>query len=131
MLLRASRKGGKAATSILSRGCSPCCRRYWRAEIPVIGCFPATTKPGPTSQRGWRARAERLVPRRVDKPVTMHTLRHSFATHLLKPHLQRTIQVPARPTTTWSTTTFARSRPPIGSTQARLTGFELQISEPT
>ena len=63
MLLRVEQgKGGKDRYVMLSPRLLAMLRRYWRAESPVIGCFPATTKAGPSIPACCRARAERLVP---------------------------------------------------------------------
>jgi len=60
-------------------------RTYWRCYRPQRWLFPNQAEQGPlcdgTVQR-WMKRL--VVQARLAKPATMHTLRHSFATHLLE-----------------------------------------------
>jgi site-specific recombinase XerD len=60
-------------------------RNYWRCYRPQRWLFPNKAEQGPlcdgTVQR-WMKRM--VVQARLHKPATMHTLRHSFATHLLE-----------------------------------------------
>jgi site-specific recombinase XerD len=100
MLLRVDQgKGGRDREVPLSPTLLAALREYYRWMRPQTYLFPGT-------QDGWRAdrpittkpiwEAVRLAAQRaqIDKPVTPHTLRHSYATHLLEAGADlRTIQV--------------------------------------
>jgi site-specific recombinase XerD len=100
MVLRVDQgKGGRDREVPLSPTLLAALREYYRWMRPQTYLFPGT-------QDGWRAdrpittkpiwEAVRLAAQRaqIDKPVTPHTLRHSYATHLLEAGADlRTIQV--------------------------------------
>jgi len=100
MLLRVDQgKGGRDREVPLSPTLLAALREYYRWMRPQTYLFPGT-------QDGWRAdrpittkpiwEAVRLAAQRarIDKPVTPHTLRHSYATHLLEAGADlRTIQL--------------------------------------
>ena len=100
MLLRVVQgKGGRDREVPLSPTLLAALREYYRWIRPETYLFPGT-------RDGWRAdkpittkpiwEAVRLAAQRakIDKPVTPHTLRHSYATHLLEAGADlRTIQL--------------------------------------
>ncbi len=100
MVLRVEQgKGGRDREVPLSPTLLAALREYYRWMRPQIYLFPGTHK-------GWRAdtpitarviwEAVRLATRKagIDKRVTPHTLRHSYATHLLEAGADlRTIQL--------------------------------------
>jgi site-specific recombinase XerD len=86
MLIRVEHgKGGKDRYVMLSPQLLQILRAYWRLARPSHWLFPGREAGEPVSvatlQEACRVAAQRAE---LSKPVTMHTLRHSFATHLLE-----------------------------------------------
>jgi integrase/recombinase XerD len=78
-------KGSKDRFVMLSEQLLAILRAYWRSERPKTWLFPGPDSEQPITtrslQRACRAAAEAAG---LDKTVTVHTLRHCFATHLLE-----------------------------------------------
>jgi site-specific recombinase XerD len=88
-------KGGRDRYIMLSPQLLLVLRAYWRETRPAHWLFPGQNecRPLDASVLQWACRNAR-APAQLGKPVTVHTLRHSFATHLLEAGTDiRTIQV--------------------------------------
>jgi integrase/recombinase XerD len=135
MLLRVEQgKGGKDRYVMLSPRLLAMLRRYWQAEKPRHWLFPGhnhSRSLGPSVLQA-ACRAARAAAG-FQKPVTMHTLRHSFATHLLEAGTDtRTIQVLLGHNDLSTTTRYARvATTTIGNTQSPLDRLKLEMPEPT
>jgi len=78
-------KGGKDRYSILSNVALDVLRQYWRKYRPKEWLFPGYRDDKPISDRSIQkifGKAKTLAG--IKKPASAHTLRHSFATHLLE-----------------------------------------------
>lgn len=95
MILRVNQgKGKKDRNVMLSPALLETLRSYWRASKPRVWLFPSPTGKGPLNETIiQRAFTQAKMQARIEKPVSFHSLRHSFATHLLESGVNvRTIQ---------------------------------------
>jgi site-specific recombinase XerD len=78
-------KGGRDRYAMLSPRLLEILRAYWKRARPSSWLFPGQ-EPGGHVSRGALQSACRFARQRarIGKPVTAHSLRHSFATHLLE-----------------------------------------------
>lgn len=95
MILRVNQgKGKKDRNVMLSPALLETLRSYWRVSRPRVWLFPSPVGKGPLNATIiQRAVAQARMQARIGKPVSFHSLRHSFATHLLESGVNvRTIQ---------------------------------------
>jgi integrase/recombinase XerD len=96
MLIRVERgKGRKDRYVMLSPRLLALLRAWWKVERPKGWLFAARDGVNPLSKRQLHKACQTAVRLAgIDKPVSLHTLRHSFATHLLEQNTNiRVIQV--------------------------------------
>jgi site-specific recombinase XerD len=99
-------KGKKDRYTLLGRRTLEVLRDYWRAYRPEEWLFPGQPAKGALSVSSVQKIFERARQQAgVKKPATVHTMRHSFATHLLEAgtdlyHIQRLLGHTTPKTTT-------------------------------
>ena len=88
-------KGHKDREVMLSPRLLAVLREYWKVVKPKHWLFPGEIPDRPlTAKSVWHACVQAGRKAGLDKHVTVHTLRHSFATHLLESGTNiRTIQL--------------------------------------
>ena len=86
MMVRISQgKGGKDRCSILSQTTLELLRQYWRKYHPTEWLFNGAQKNDPISINSIQQLFYKAKKRAgITKPASVHTLRHSFATHLIE-----------------------------------------------
>ena len=91
-------KGGKERYVMLSEALLGILRSYWRLARPPLFLFPGRTSDTPIDPTVLHAACRSATAAAgLDKRVSVHVLRHSFATHLLESGVDiRIIQVVAR-----------------------------------
>src|SRR5664280_238402 len=78
-------KGGKDRYSILSQTTLECLRQYWKKYRPTEWLFEGQKKNSPISLSSIQQLFQKARKRAgITKPASVHTLRHSFATHLIE-----------------------------------------------
>jgi integrase/recombinase XerD len=126
-------KGGKDRTVMLSTQLLRILRTYWRLARPEHWLFPGRDPSGPVDvQVLYSACRSARAAAGLDKRVTVHTLRHSFATHLLENGTDiRIIQVLLGHSNLSSTARYTRvSTGLIGKTESPLDRLSLQVVPP-
>ena len=126
-------KGGKERYVMLSKQLLAMLRDYWRSERPVLFLFPGrpSDKPIDPNVLNVACRSAALVAG-LDKTVSVHVLRHSFATHLLENGVDlRIIQALLGHEHLSTTTRYAKvSTQLIASVQSPLDRLSLEKTPP-
>jgi integrase/recombinase XerD len=85
MLIKVTGKGGKQRYTLLSQKLLPELRDYYKQYRPKVYLFPSPNKSTPLSYEAIRAVYNKARKKAgIKKGAGIHTMRHSFATHLLE-----------------------------------------------
>jgi integrase/recombinase XerD len=126
-------KGGKERYVMLSKQLLAMLRDYWRSERPKLFLFPGrpNDKPIDPNVLNVACRSAALVAG-LDKTVSLHVLRHSFATHLLENGVDlRIIQALLGHEHLSTTTRYAKvSTQLIANVQSPLDRLSLEMTPP-
>jgi site-specific recombinase XerD len=126
-------KGDKARYVMLSNELLGILRSYWRLSRPTVFLFPGRNADKPIEPTVLNAACRSAVAATgLSKRVTVHTLRHSFATHLLENGTDiRIIQVLLGHAHLSSTAHYAQvSTDTIRSTASPLDRLRLEVTPP-
>lgn len=90
MMIRVDKgKGNKDRYTVLAKQALPLIKQYLETYRPQIWLFEGRGKKGPVTPRLIQWALDRAIKKtRIKKHVTPHTLRHSFASHLLESGMQ-------------------------------------------
>ena len=126
-------KGGKERYGVLSAPLLSILRSYWRLTRPALYLFPGRTPDKPIEPTVLHAACRSAAAAAgLDKRVSVHVLRHSFATHLLESGVDiRIIQVLLGHENLSTTARYTRvSSHVIARTESPLDRFSLQVTPP-
>jgi integrase/recombinase XerD len=126
-------KGGKERHAMLSRTLLGILRDYWRLARPPLYLFPGRTLDRPVEANVlYAACRSAAAAAGLDKRVSVHVLRHSFATHLLESGVDiRIIQVLLGHENLSTTARYTRvSTQFIAGTESPLDRLSLEVTPP-
>jgi site-specific recombinase XerD len=126
-------KGGKERYAMLSAPLLGILRSYWRLTRPPLYLFPGRSPDKPIEPTVLHAACRSAAAAAgLDKRVSVHVLRHSFATHLLESGVDiRIIQVLLGHENLSTTARYTRvSTQVIGTTMSPLDRLSLNVTPP-